>query len=92
MPDEERHLLLGDAGGGEDQVALVLAVGVVDHDDHASGRECGDGAVHRGGAVQVIHGSSSGGAACHARPPRRGPLPRTVWGCGLRRYPRSAAD
>ena len=42
VPDRERHQLRRRLGGREDQVALVLAVDVVDDHDRLAGRDVGD--------------------------------------------------
>jgi hypothetical protein len=36
LPDDERHLLVGDQLGRDDEVALVLPVGIVDDHHHLS--------------------------------------------------------
>ena len=46
-------------GGGEDQVALVLAVLVVDDDDGRAGGDVGDGALD-GVAVRTLRARSYG--------------------------------
>jgi hypothetical protein len=46
-----RHLL-----GGEHEVALVLAILVVDEDDHAAGADVGEGALDAGDRVVGDHG------------------------------------
>ena len=38
----------GDVLGGQGEVALVLAILIVDHDDHAAGLDIGDGAGNVG--------------------------------------------
>ncbi len=48
VPDRERQQLRRRLLGGEDQVAFVLPVGVVDDDDRASGRDVGDRPLHAG--------------------------------------------
>src|SRR5699024_5962576 len=53
VPDEEGHQYGGGLLGGEDQIAIVLAIIVVEHYDPASGRDLGqsgvDGVETRGG-------------------------------------------
>ena len=48
VPDGEGHQLGRRLGGGEDDVALVLAVLVVDDDDAPAGRDVGDRPARRG--------------------------------------------
>src|SRR5699024_12193624 len=48
VPDEEGHQFGGGLLGGEDQIALVLPVLVVEHHDHASGRDLGQSGVEGG--------------------------------------------
>ena len=50
VADRERDEFGGGPLGGEDQVALVLTVLVVDHDDRAAGGDVGDRAFDGGGA------------------------------------------
>ena len=45
--EEERDLLGGDRVGGHDQVAFVLAVLVVHHDDHLAAPDRLDGIFYR---------------------------------------------
>lgn len=45
--DEKGHPRCGHRFRGDQQIALVLAVFVVDHHDHAAGSERGNGTLHR---------------------------------------------
>ena len=62
VPHDERHLLGGDGRGGQDQVTLVLAVGVVDDHDHPTGGDRRDGLLDgpRGGKTDEITGLCHG--------------------------------
>ncbi len=60
VADHERHLAGGGPGSGEDQVALVLAVLVVDHHDAVAAGDGGDGVGDR---VQP-HPLPRGGLRC----------------------------
>ena len=57
MAREEVDLLRRDELGGEDEVALVLAVLVVDQDDHLAGAQVGDDVGDRAdGGEFAAHG------------------------------------
>jgi hypothetical protein len=47
MLGHEIHGGRTDALGGHDEIALVLAIGVIDHDDHASLAQVGEGGLNR---------------------------------------------
>ena len=88
VPDRERHQLRGRLGGREDDVALVLAVLVVDDDDGLAGGDVGDRALDgveadlrallmRALPPVVSTGSTDGSG------------PRCGWRAARRRSPRS---
>ncbi len=60
VPDRERHQLRGRLGGGEDDVALVLSVLVVDDDHGLAGGDVGDRALD--GVQTDGHASTSSSA------------------------------
>jgi len=73
VPDDEGDLFRRGGRGRHDEVALVLPVGIVHHDNHLTGRDGRDGPLdgegrrhRRGGAVivGVLHRCSS---RCHFR-------------------------
>ena len=68
VPDGERHQLGGRLGGGEDDVALVLPLLVVDHHHRLPGCDVGDRAFD---AVQMdAHTSASSSCGCSRREAR----------------------
>src|SRR5699024_12502751 len=75
VADHERQQLGGGQFGGENDVALVLPVLVVDHDDGTSGGEIGDGVldgIEDDGLLGVRSGRSRVGDGHY-------PLPEDAW-------------
>jgi hypothetical protein len=89
VTDHERHLLLGHQLGSDDQVALVLPVGVVGDHDHPAAGQRRQSPLHRLGRGMTAHGSCSFVLRGGTRRPagQRPPVAARWWSVGTRRSP-----